>query len=138
MKTLFNASVVLSGLRSNTGASHELLMLVRKGKLQGKISEIIFGEIIKNAYKLDLQPEVVKKQTEEIYKEAILEAPMKSSVEVFRHIVLDFGDAHVLASAVDEKCEVLVTLDKKHLLVLKGKVENLEILSPSELLEKLA
>ena len=35
-------------------------------------------------------------------------------------IVIDDGDAHVLASCEKEKVDFLVTLDKKHLLILKS------------------
>ena len=45
MRVLFNASVVLAGLRSKNGASGELLRLVKIGKIDGLISQIIFDEI---------------------------------------------------------------------------------------------
>ena len=54
----------------------------------------------------------------------------------YQRIVIDPGDAHVLATYNQEQCDVLVTLDKKHLLVLQGKVKGMQILTPGEFLNK--
>lgn len=50
--------------------------------------------------------------------------------------MIDEGDAHVLATCFENGISCLVTLDKKHLLVLKGKVKGLTILTPGELIKK--
>lgn len=59
----------------------------------------------------------------------------KEKVEVFEQTVIDSSDAHVLASAKENKVEFLVTLDKKHLLILKDKIKQFRIVSPGQLIE---
>ena len=54
IKVLFNASVVLAGLRSPSGGSAKLLDYSEKREIDSCISEIIFDEIIRNAEKIDL------------------------------------------------------------------------------------
>lgn len=53
----------------------------------------------------------------------------------FSKIVIDAGDAHVLASCRETKAQFLVTLDKKHLLILGKKIKWTKIVSPGELIE---
>jgi len=65
----------------------------------------------------------------------IYPAPKKSNVLFFYEKVIDCGDAHVLACARETKADFLVSLDKKHILILKGKIKKLKIVSPGELIE---
>jgi len=136
LKVLFNASVVLAGLKSPKGGSGRLLELVKEGIVEGKISEIIFDEILKHSQKLTLPISNTPKEILNIFKE-ILPAPNENVVNRYKKIVIDEGDAHVLASCEDKKIKILVTLDKKHLLILKGKIKGLKIMTPGELIELL-
>lgn len=132
VKVFFNASVVLAGLKSPFGGSAKLLNWCKDKKIQGIISEIIIDEIIRNISKIGLSREVTA-DLGSLFDIKI--APQKEKVEYFKGIVTDFGDAHVLASCTEENVEFLVTLDKKHLLVLKNKVKIFKIVSPGELIE---
>lgn len=134
MKVLFNASVVLAGLRSKNGASGELLRLISIGKINGLISQMIFDEIIRHCEKLDLNLGSVKEQVLNIFGENITKSPEEKTVEVYYSKVNDPGDAHILASYEEENCDALVTLDKKHLLILQGKIKGINIFSPGEFL----
>ena len=134
LKVLFNASVVLSGLRSKKGGSGKLLELARIGKIDGIISEIVFDEVLKHSGRLGFTTATAVVKNIQIFKE-ILPAPDESIVKKCKKMVIDEGDAHVLASCKERKIKHLVTLDKKHLLVLKGKIKGLNILTPGELVE---
>ncbi len=134
MKVLFNASVVLAGLRSKNGASGELLKLVNNRKIIGFISQMIFEEIIRHSEKLGLDQKTVEQQVVNIFAENITKFPQEKTVGKYYSQVSDPGDAHVLASYEEEKCDVLVTLDKKHLLILQGKIKGINIYSPGEFL----
>ncbi len=136
MKVLFNASVILAGLYSINGASGELLKMVERREIQGVISELIFNEAVRHADKIGLNQEEMVQKVWKVFKN-ITQSPELVLVEKYLKKVIDGGDAHVLASADREKCNILVTLDKKHLLVLKGKIRGLTILSPGELLSGL-
>lgn len=129
---LFNASVVLAGLKSPFGGSAKLLSWCKNKKIQGLISEVILDEIVRNTSRIGLSREVIK-DLGSLFDIKI--APQKENVDFFRGIVSDFGDAHVLASCREENADFLVTLDKKHLLVLKNKVKAFKIISPGELIE---
>ena len=134
MKVLFNASVVLAGLRSKNGASGELLRLTQIGQIDGFISQMIFEEIIRHSEKLGLDPTSAKKQVLDIFGKNITKSPQEKTVEKYYSLVSDPGDAHVLASYEEEHCDILITLDKKHLLILQGKIKGINIYSPGEFL----
>lgn len=133
LKVLFNASVVLSGLHSPSGGSGKLLQFVKSGKVEGKISEIILDEILKHHQKLRISKIEVESLSNSLFKR-IISIPNKKTIELYKKKVIDEGDAHVLATCDEEKIKYLVTLDKKHLLILKGKIKGLNILTPGELI----
>lgn len=135
-RVLFNASVVLSGLKFPHGGSGFLLKYAEVAKIEGIISEVIFDEILRHSEKLGLEKSPVQQKVARVFKEVLL-APKELQVDKYSKIVMDIGDAHVLASATGSKSKYLVTLDKKHLLVLKGKIRGLTILTPGELIAKL-
>lgn len=131
----FNASVLLSGIASLTGGSAKLLSWVKKGRIVGLVSEIIVDEAARNVSKLEITPE---RFTGVLHTFRIDSAPEKTVVTRFEKYVVDAGDAHVLASASEANTDFLVTLDKKHLLVLQNKIKDIQIVSPGELIEKLS
>lgn len=133
---LFNASVILSGLYSPSGGSAKLLNLAKTKKIKGVISEIILDEAVKHVDKIKLEEEELVKFCLETFIE-VYPPPKEVNVENFKKIVTDDGDAHVLASYEEIKADYLVTLDKKHLLILQGKIKDKNIVSPKELIEML-
>lgn len=137
IKVLFNASVILSGINSPTGGSARVLSFVETGLIEGLISEIIFDEVLRHSGKFDISKSDIFNYTGNIFKN-VLAAPSESCVEKCNKRVIDEGDAHVLATCLGNNIPYLVTLDKKHLLVLKGKIEGLTILTPGELIKMLS
>lgn len=135
-KVLFNASVVLAGLRSPNGGSGKLLQFIDNHKIDGIISEVIYDEILKHCNKLGISKGKASSDVSRLFKN-VLNAPNKNIVTKYNAIVIDEGDSHVLASCEESKIKYLVTLDRKHLLVLKDKIKGLEILTPGELLAEL-
>ncbi len=136
MKVLFNASVILAGMRSPGGGSGYLLKLCEKGSFQSVISELIFNEVGRHAEKIGMKKGELEAEMVKIFG-SISGPPEAKRVEECKKWVVDHGDAHVLATYLDENCDALVTLDKKHLLVLKGKIKGIEIMSPGELIRVL-
>jgi len=133
---IFNASVVLAGLRAPSGGSGKVLSWAKGGKIKGIISEIVLDEVFRHVAKIGQEEKRALKYLGSIFKK-IFPPPQKENVEVYENIVKDLGDAHILASAKEAKANFLVTLDKKHLLVLKNKVKDFEIVTPGQLIEKL-
>jgi len=132
----FNASVIIAGFISVNGGSAKLLKYVKENKIKGIISEIIYDEIMRKSEKTGLSSDEIKQKIFLIFNN-IKKAPDKNLVEKFNSIVIDLGDSHVLASSTETKADFLVTLDKKHLLILDKKIKGLKIVSPKQLIEKL-
>ncbi len=135
MRVLFNASVVLAGTKSRSGASGVLLRLVKNGVFTGVITEVIFDEIIKHAQKLGFTVDEMREKVIDNFSTHIESAPAETEVKKFTSKVLDANDAHVLASYRQYNCGALVTLDKKHLLALKGKIKGIQIFSPGDMIK---
>lgn len=133
-KILFNASVVLAGINSPSGGSAKVLSLARSGKIPGVISEIILDEILRHADKFDLSRQAVDEYCRKTFTK-LFPPPTAKIVRRYKGIVIDEGDTHILATCEEEGIKYLVTLDKKHLLILKGKIKGLNILTPGELIE---
>ena len=129
----FNASVILAGLKSPAGGSGKLLSWSKDNKINGIISEIVLDEAIRHAGDVGLRPGNIQLAIRIIFK-WIQAAPEKENVAKFNKIVGDPGDAHVLASCHEAKTDFLVTLDKKHLLILQKKIKWVKIVSPGELI----
>lgn len=135
-KVFFNASVIIAGLHTPQGGSGKLLLWTKEKKLIGMISETIFDEVLKHANKIVLNKEVIRKKVLELFP-YIYQAPHKENVEKYHNLVTDRGDSHVLASSEELKVNYLVSLDRKHILILSDKVKTLKIVSPKQLIEKM-
>lgn len=134
-RVFFNASIIVAGLRNRQGGSGKIIGWVRKGKIAGFISEIILDEVTKNAVVTGISVHKIVTLLENIF--TITPAPSMAYYEKYKDIVTDLGDTHVIAGADETKCDFLVTLDKKHLLILKDKIKKIKIMSPKELIENL-
>lgn len=132
----FNASVILAGLASPTGASAEILGWVKKGKIAGAISEIILDEVKRRSEKIGIGSQEAETQTLSIFH-LVHPAPAKSTVAKYDSVVADMGDSHVLASADETAADFLVSLDKKHILILEDKIKKFKIVSPGKLIQTL-
>lgn len=136
-KVFFNASVILAGLKSPVGGSGKILSWSKNHKIDGVISEIVADETARHADKIGVKPAYIRLAMKTIFN-LILEAPAEKNAAKFSKIVIDPGDAHVLASCHEAKPDFLVTLDKKHLLILQKRIKWIHIVSPGELIEKLS
>lgn len=132
---LFNASAVLAGLKSPSGGSGKLLKWTKQQKIKGIISEVILDEILRNSDKIGISQKGVGSKIQKLF--TIYPQPKQKDVEKFNNIVMDFGDAHVIASAKEARAQFLVTLDQKHLLILQNKIKDLKIVTPGQLIELL-
>lgn len=135
-QVFFNASVIFSGINSSTGGSALLLKWVKDKKIKGVISEIVLAEALRHAEKIGWEKKKMEQTILAIFQQ-VLPAPKTQEVEIWKEIVTDPGDVHLFASAIKTKCDFLVSLDRKHVLILKDKIKNLKIVSPAELIEQL-
>lgn len=132
-RVVFNASVLLSALRSPKGGSGELLKLLRKNRFVGIVSETILDEALNHADRIPLSREQLQKEIGS-YFPTILPAPQEHSVSRYKRLMLDEGDAHLFATYQEARCDALVSLDKHHVLALKGKLKGVVVVAPGELI----
>lgn len=130
---LLNASVILAGIKSPSGGSGKLLIWSKQKKIDGLASEIIFDEALRNGLRIGVEPGRIAQIIQKMGI-TICPAPQLSAVDNFKNVIIDFGDAHVLASAKENRVDFLVTLDKKHLLILQKDIKQFQIVSPGELI----
>ncbi|OGK21386.1 putative toxin-antitoxin system toxin component, PIN family [Candidatus Roizmanbacteria bacterium RIFCSPHIGHO2_02_FULL_37_13b] len=134
INVLFNASVIIASALSKSGGSGLLISFVKQKKIIGLISEIILDEVIRNLQKLYFSNLQIKKTVSHFI---VLPAPHEQLITKYLLQTIDDGDAHVLASAKEGKVDYLVSLDKKHILILKSKIKEFSILNPKELIQEI-
>lgn len=135
-KIFFNASVILSGFNSPGGGSGKLLRWAKEKKITAVASEMVIEEIFRHLDKIHYRKPAAAKFLYQNFQ--IIDAPNETAVKKYYSTVIDAGDAHILASASQIKAKFLVTLDKKHLLILQSKFKSVKIVSPKELIEKIS
>lgn len=135
IRVFFNASVILAGLYSLNGASGELLSLVKQKKIIGIISEIVWNEVLRNTHKVGISQKNTKQWIHQYF--LIISAPDQLQFSQYKKTVINEGDIHLFISAEESKSDYLVSLDKKHVLILQKRITLFRIVSPKELIENL-
>lgn len=113
------------------------MLLVRKKRIVGIVSETILDELLKHADKIPMHKVQLRNEVIRTFRN-ILPAPEERNVSQFKHLMVDHGDAHLFATAKEQHCTHLVSLDKKHVLILKNKLQPLHIVSPAELIYEIS
>ena len=131
MIAFIDASVILAALGSKMGGSSEVLKLVKKHKIVGITSQAVVEEVLRNAHKIKITESEVSRLIS-ISSLKVIPAPTSEEVEKYLDVTAA-KDAHVVASAIKSKANVVITLDKKHLL--SKKIKGLGILTPGEFLK---
>lgn len=121
-RVLFNASVIIAAHYSTGGGSAKLLSWVKSKRIDGLINETTQDEVHRHIEKC---PNFFK----------IVPVPNPDAVKKFQKIVTDPGDAHLFATAHQIRVDFLVSLDKKHILILQNKIKKPKIVSPGEFIE---
>lgn len=117
--TLFlDASVILSGLASPTGGSGKVLEAAKRQKLTLFTTPLVVEEVARHVGKLNIAPDKLHRLLSS-KTVRLLADPNEKTIEKFRHACHDPDDAHVLAGAAISGANVLLSLDKKHILVPK-------------------
>lgn len=136
-RIFIDSSVLFSAANSATGHSRDLMLLGASGEVDLILSDFVLEETIRNLSQLKRQPLA---ELEELLVNANIE-----TVEISRQEVLDarklivVKDAPIIAAAKFAKVDMLVSLDKKHILN-RPELEsyiNASILTPAEAFQKL-
>ena len=136
MEVFVDSSVLFSACYSSTGASREIIRQGILGKIQLIISKHIIEEVERNLEKDVPQVIPIFQQFLDIVPFKIV-TPTKKEVEKATSCV-DLKDAPILAAAIKEKVDYLISLDTKHLVVPKvSKCAGIEIVLPGEFLKEI-
>jgi predicted nucleic acid-binding protein len=137
LRAFFDSSVLFSAAYSKTGHAHDLVRISAQGDLIIVVSNFVVGEARHNLSDLKVQKltdldQILSKASIEIVhvaKEEIIDAA---------HLIV-LKDAPILAAAKAAKVDMLVSLDKKHILGRPALEEyiNAPIITPAEAFQRL-
>lgn len=129
-----DTSVLFSACLSKIGASALILGYCRKNKIKGFISRYVLSEIKRNAVK---EFDELKKQRLNFYilqsNLNIAENPTLDEMKIYQEVI-NPKDVPILAAAVKNKVDYLITFNTKDFLLPKVKdfVKPLTILTPKD------
>lgn len=105
----------MSGLASPKGGSGKVLEAAKRKKLTLLTTPLVVEEVARHGDKLSIEPDKLHRLlSDNIVR--LLGNPNEETIEKFRRIVKDPDDAHVLAGAAISGADILLSLDKKHIL----------------------
>jgi predicted nucleic acid-binding protein len=113
-RLFIDSSVLFSAANSARGHSRDLMLLSASGEITILVSDFVLEETIRNLSQLKYPPLT---ELEDLLKNASIEI-----VKVDKHAVLGAGkfivmkDAPIIAAAKFARVDMLVSLDKKHIL----------------------
>ncbi len=116
LRVLLDSSVILSALFSSTGASALILKLAEQKKINLLIHEYIVEEV--ESVLVRKSPENIGNFIALISKNLFrkVKRPTAKEVALAETIITDPKDAPILASAIREKVDYLITLDRRDFL----------------------
>lgn len=133
LTVFLDASAVLSGLISSTGGSGKLLKAGAQRKLKLIVTEKVLQETVDQVQKVHVQQQTLKNVLSS-RTIRVVSTPHEEMLEKFSSVLDDPDDTHVLAGAVSAGVDVLVSLDKKHILIprVRKALKPIKVLSPKE------
>ena len=136
-RLFLDASVIIAGIASLTGASGIILSLCEAGQVQAVVSEAILDECQRNIQrKLPEMMPRFQRVTKALKLEVVPYPPLE---QVGRcEEIIHRKDAHILAAAIEARPDYLITLDATHFLKdpSVGQKSGLRIVSPGDFLNE--
>ncbi len=138
-KLFIDASVFIAAAASPTGGSAAVLQLGSRGLVRLYCSRLVLLESTRNIRE-KLAPAALVRFYQQLgnLEIRLVRPPSERELEAARQIVVD-KDAHVVAAAAKGHADVLLTLDRKHLLSdAVRKSRSVRIQTPGEFLRDFA
>lgn len=110
---VIDTNVFISALRSQSGASYKLLMLLESGKFETNVSVSLAMEYEAVLKRFLSETKLSKKDAEDILNYVFLVANRRKVYYLWRPFLRDRKDDMVLELAVSGGCETVVTYNKK-------------------------
>lgn len=138
IRVFLDANVYFSASRSAHGGSAVIIKLAEQKKILSYATREVLLEAERNLRQKEPPNTImVFYQLIDKIKPAQVNIDKKQAESRFTRIV-NRKDSYVLEGARKSKVSYLVTLDKKHLLSIKDKIKDFQIVTPAELIEILA
>lgn len=135
LRLFLDASVIIAGIASLTGASGIILSLCEAGQVQAVVSEAVLDECQRNIQRK--LPEMMPR-FQRVMKALKLEVVPYPPLEQVRRCerIIHRKDAHILAAAMEARPDYLITLDATHFLkdLSVGQKSGLKIVLPGDFL----
>lgn len=133
LSVFLDASVILSGLASSSGGSAKVIAAAKKKKVRLVTSVLVVEEVTKHLEKLNIKPSDLEILISTRVL-GIIKTPPEETIDKFRKLTHDQNDAHVIAAGVTSGADVLLSLDKKHILTTQIKLflKPIKVMSPKE------
>ena len=116
IKIFLDISALIAGVISPTGATRALLMLSEVGKIDLLISEQVITETERSLAKKAPRALPGFRQTIKDANLKIIKDPSFDEVQANLYLISDPTDAPILAAAMKQKVDFLVTHNRKHFL----------------------
>ncbi|WP_044564633.1 putative toxin-antitoxin system toxin component, PIN family [Azospirillum sp. B4] len=138
MRVVFDTDVMVAGLESASGASHQLLLRVGRGELRPLLSTSLVLEyeavLTRQAY---LQRTGLTAEDIQAALDDLIRLCHRVSIQIrWRPSARDADDDHVLETALNGGADVIVTFNQRDLKK-AGERFGLPVLRPGELLRRL-
>lgn len=133
LTVFLDSSVILSALASATGGSRKMISAGTKGKLRLCTTPFVIEEVAKHVHKLGVNPDKLETLLKKKVIRTVSDAP-HHVVKKLRSATVDPDDAPILAGAVISGADVLVSLDKGHILTdrVRRALKPILVFSPRE------
>jgi putative PIN family toxin of toxin-antitoxin system len=112
-RIVIDTNVFVSALRSSKGASHRVLMLVGGAEFQIVLSVPLVLEYEDAAKRMSAATDLSHEEIEDIIDSLCSVAHHQQIYFLWRPVLRDPGDDHVLELAVEAGCEFVVTFNSR-------------------------
>jgi len=129
---ILDTCVLVSGLRSNTGASHELLLAIRYGDLEIALSVALAIEYESVSIRAGLLPHLSTKEIQDVVDVLCRYAHKQRIFFAWRPFLKDPNDDHVLEVAVAAGCQYIITHNTKDFIGIDS--FGIQVITPAEAL----
>lgn len=132
-RVFLDSSVIIAGLGSFKASSYAVLALSHQGQINTFTSEVVVQECREKCGQ-------VKKSMSDVQNllfwtnVKIMAAPTGTEIKKLSGITPDPDDVHLFASSSKIPNCLLLSLDKRHVLMLKKQIAHPRIMSPAEFL----
>jgi predicted nucleic acid-binding protein len=126
---------VIAALGSSAGGS-SLIVSHQGNRYKCLVSDDVLAETLSNIDKLKLEREDVERWIRE-NKIIVTASPTAEEKTCFSDIIDDLKDRHLLASAKKHKVDILLSYDRKHVVVpqVKRHLRPIRVMTPKEFLK---